>query len=165
VGITGAFGQYLIAPVDRLVVTLGGRYDRLSLDATQGTDARVEQTYEAFSPKVGATVRLLKNADPTSGVELNAFGAYSQAFLPPRRPSALQAADTELNLKPEEIENYEAGLKGSVFGGRMALEASYFYMTEDGVVINRFVNNRFVPSNAGLQKLKGFETGATWTAN
>jgi outer membrane receptor protein involved in Fe transport len=91
------------------------------------------------------------------------FGTYSQAFLPPRRPSALQAADTQLNLKPEDIENYEAGLKGSVLGGRVALEASYFRMTEDGVVINRFINNRFIPSNAGQLTYKGFETGATWT--
>ena len=75
----------------------------------------------------------------------------------------MQAADTALNLKPEDIENYEAGLKGSVLGGRLALEASYFYMTEDGVVINRFVNNRFIPSNAGQLKYKGFESGATWT--
>ena len=36
-------------------------------------------------------------------------------------------------------------------------------MTEDGVVINRFVNNRLVPSNAGQLKYKGFESGATWT--
>jgi outer membrane receptor protein involved in Fe transport len=95
-------------------------------------------------------------------VTLNAFATYSQAFLPPRRPSALQAADTELNLKPEDIENYEAGLKGTVLGGQVALEASFFHMTEDGVVINRFVNNRFIPSNAGELTYKGFETGATW---
>ncbi len=164
VGITGLFGQYLIEPARRLVVTLGGRYDRLALDATQGTAERVEQTVDAFSPKVGATVRLLGTDLPSAGTTLNAFGSYSQAFLPPRRPSALQASDTALNLEPEDIENYEAGLKGSILGGRVALEASYFYMTEDGVVINRFVNNRFVPSNAGELTFKGFESGVTWTA-
>ncbi len=163
VGITGLFGQYIVEPAQRLVVTLAGRYDRLALDATQGGAASVEKTYEAFSPKVGATVRLLNSEGQASGTTLNAFGAYSQAFLPPRRPSALQAADTALNLKPEDIENYEAGLKGSVVGGRLAFEASYFHMTEDGVVINRFVNNRFIPSNAGQLRYKGFETGATWT--
>ncbi len=163
VGITGLYGQYIVEPVQRLVVTLAGRYDRLALDATRGTSPRVEETYEAFSPKVGATFKLLESEGQTTGVTLNAFGAYSQAFLPPRRPSALQAADTELNLKPEDIENYEAGLKGSVLGGRLALEASYFHMTEDGVVINRFVDNRFIPSNAGQLRYKGFETGATWT--
>jgi outer membrane receptor protein involved in Fe transport len=163
VGITGIFGQYLVEPVNRLVVTLAGRYDRLALDAIQGTAAPVEKTYEAFSPKVGATVRLIETNDSASGWTLNAFGTYSQAFLPPRRPSALQAADTALNLQPEDIENYEAGLKGSALGGRVALEASYFRMTEDGVVINRFINNRFIPSNAGQLRYKGFETGATWT--
>jgi iron complex outermembrane recepter protein len=163
VGITGLFGQYLIEPARRFVVTLAGRYDRLALDATQGTAASVEQTVDAFSPKVGATVKLLGTDAGAAGPTLNAFGAYSQAFLPPRRPSALQASDTALNLKPEDIENYEAGLKGNILGGRLALEASYFYMTEDGVVINRFVNNRFVPSNAGRLTFTGFESGATWT--
>jgi iron complex outermembrane receptor protein len=162
VGITGLFGQYIVEPARRLVVSLGGRYDRLALDATRGASAQVEDTFSAFSPKVGATVRLLGGSSGPSGSTLNAFGAYSQAFLPPRRPSALQAAETPLNLKPEDIENYEAGLKGSVLGGRLSLEASYFHMTEDGVVVNRFVNNRFVPSNAGEQKYKGVETGVTW---
>ena len=100
VGITGLFGQYIVEPAQRLVVTLAGRYDRLALDATQGTSPEVEETFDAFSPKVGATVRLLESEGQTTGTTLNAFGAYSQAFLPPRRPSALQAADTELNLKP-----------------------------------------------------------------
>ena len=47
--------------LSRLVVTLAGRYDSLALDATRGTSARVEQTFDAFSPKVGATVRLLES--------------------------------------------------------------------------------------------------------
>ena len=70
VGITGLFGQYLIEPARRLVVTLGGRYDRLALDATQGTAASVEQTVDAFSPKVGATVRLLGTDTGAAGPTL-----------------------------------------------------------------------------------------------
>ena len=163
VGITGIFGQYIAEPLRRLVITAGGRYDRLALDATRDSSAAVADTVSAFSPKAGATVRLL-GAREGEGAEVNAFAAYSTAFLPPRRPSALQASDTQLNLQPEDIRNYEGGLKTSMLKRRLALEASYFQMTEDGVVINRFVNNRFVPSNAGALKMKGFETGATYTA-
>ncbi len=165
VDITGLFGQYIVEPAQRLVLMLGGRYDHLALDATRGASAPVEDTFGAFSPKVGATMKLLGVGNDAAAPTLNAFGTYSQAFQPPRRPSALQAAETPLNLQPEDINNYEAGLKGSVLQGRVGLEASYFYMTEDGVVINRFEGNRFVPSNAGEMKYKGFETGATWTPN
>jgi len=160
-GITGLFGQYIFEPTPRVVATLAGRYDRLALNATRGSAARVDDTFDAFSPKLGATFKLLGTGN--DGPALNAYGAYSQAFLPPRRPSALQQADVPLNLQPEDIENYEGGLKGSLLGGRLSLEASYFYMTDDGVVLNRRQGAFFVPTNAGQRKFKGFETGAGWS--
>ena len=40
-----------------------------------------------------------------------------------------------LRPQPEEIENYEGGLKGSLLDGRVSLEATVFRMTEDGVVL------------------------------
>jgi outer membrane receptor protein involved in Fe transport len=160
-GITGLFGQYIVEPTPRVVVTVAGRYDRLALDATRGSAARVEDTFDAFSPKVGATFKLLGAGG--DGPALNAYGAYSQAFLPPRRPSALVAADVPLNLQPEDIENYEAGLKGSLLGGRLSLETSYFQMTEDGVVLSRRQGAFFVPTNAGQWKFKGVESGVGWS--
>ena len=160
-GITGLFGQYIVEPAPRVVLTLAGRYDRLNLDATRGTAARAEDTFDAFSPKVGAMFKLLDTG--TDGAALNAYGAYSQAFLPPRRPSALVPADMPLNLQPEDYENYEAGLKGSLLGGRLSMEASYFNMDNDGVVLNQRQGAFFRPTNAGERKFKGVETGLGWS--
>ncbi|NOT27927.1 MAG: TonB-dependent receptor [Acidobacteria bacterium] len=161
-GITGLFGQYIAEPTSRVVLTLAGRYDRLDLDATRGTAAKAEDTFDAFSPKLGATYKLLGASG--TGPALNAYGAYSQAFLPPRRPSALVPADVPLNLQPEDISNYEAGLKGSLLDGRLSLEASYFRMTEDGVVLNQRQGAFFRPTNAGERRFKGVETGLGWSA-
>lgn len=158
-GITGLFGQYILEPASRVVLTLGGRYDRLSLDATRGTAPKAEDTFDAFSPKFGATFKLAE----TPATALNVYGAYSQAFLPPRRPSALQPADVPLNLQPENFENYEGGLKGSLLSGRVSLEASYFYMTDQGVVLRRRQGPFFLDTNAGERKFKGFETGLGWS--
>jgi iron complex outermembrane receptor protein len=158
-GITGLFGQYLLEPVPRVTITLAGRYDRMSLDATRGTAAKAEDTFDAFSPKLGATYRLLD----TSMATLSVYGAYSQAFLPPRRPSALQPADAPLNLQPEDIANYEGGLKGSMLGGRVSLDASYFFMTDEGVVLRRREGALFRDSNAGERRFKGLETGLGWS--
>jgi outer membrane receptor protein involved in Fe transport len=172
--ITGLFGEYIVEPASRIVVTAGGRYDRLALDATRGTAARAEDTFDAFSPKLGVTFKLVETVE----TGLNLYGAYSQAFLPPRRASALQPADVPLNLLPEDIDNYEGGLKGSLLGGRLSLEFSYFYMNDEGVVLRRrqgpfFLDTNagqrrrqgpfFLDTNAGQRKFKGFETGFGWS--
>ena len=158
-GITGLFGQYILEPTTKVIITAGGRYDRLALDATRGTAAKAEDTFDAFSPKLGATFKLIE----TSANAFNVYGAYSQAFLPPRRPSALQPADVALNLRPEDIQNYEGGVKGSLLGGRVSLEASYFYMTDEGVVLRQRQGPFFLDTNAGERKFKGFETGFGWS--
>jgi iron complex outermembrane receptor protein len=158
-GITGLFGQYVFEPITPLTITAGGRYDRLALDATRGTAPRAEDTFDAFSPKVAATYRIAQTAATT----VSLYGAYSQAFLPPRRPSALQPADVPLNLEPENYDNYEGGIKGSALGGKVSLEASYFYMNNTGVVLRRRQGPFFVDTNSGERKFKGFETGFGWT--
>src|SRR5262249_54568849 len=126
-GITGVFAQYTVEPLRWLVFTGGGRYDRLNLDNTRLGQPKVEANFDAFSPKGSATVRLL-GAGGDRGTTLNVYGAYSQSFLPPRRPSSLVPADVPLNLKPENIENFEGGLKGGLLGGRISFEATYFRM-------------------------------------
>jgi outer membrane receptor protein involved in Fe transport len=78
-GITGLFGQYILEPASRVVLTMAGRYDRLALDATRGTAPKAEETFDAFSPKLGATFKLVDT--PTDA--LNLYSAYSQAFLRP----------------------------------------------------------------------------------
>ena len=161
-GITGIFGQYMVQPTSRLLLTAAGRYDRLNMDATRGTGVTVEQTFDAFSPKVSATYRFFGN---DSGRALNAYGAYSQAFNPPRRPSALIPADIPLNLQPVDVENWETGIKGSLADGAVSLEASYFHMTEDGVVLSQRQGAFFLPTNAGQRKYDGFETGLGWSAS
>jgi iron complex outermembrane receptor protein len=159
-GITGLFAQYILEPTAKLNFTLGGRYDRMSMDATRGTAAKAEETFDAFSPKVSATYKLVETASRA----LNVYGAYSQAFQPPRRPSALQPTDASLNLQPENYGNYEGGLKGSGLDGRVSLEASYFYMTNDGVVLRQRQGPFFLDTNAGERRFKGLETGVGWAA-
>jgi iron complex outermembrane receptor protein len=161
-GITGLFFQYVIEPVPRLVLNGGGRYDRLDLDNQRGSAARLEKTFDAFSPKLSATVKLA-GLEPTSPVAINVYGTYSQAFLPPRRPSSLTPVNAADRVEPEDVENAEVGLKGSLFGGRMSLEATYFRMSEDGVVLDTRQGPFFVPTNAGRINYKGIETGAGWT--
>src|SRR4029079_1482979 len=76
--VTGLFAQYRFDPTSRVTLCAGVRYDRLGLDNKRDEDARVEETFDAFSPKVSAVVKLLQSS---AGPTLNAYGAYSQSFL------------------------------------------------------------------------------------
>ena len=158
VGIAGIFAQYMVEPTSRWVLTAGGRYDRLDMDNSRNGGAKIEDTFDAFSPKVSATFKLFGhegNNEPT----VNIYGAYSEAFLPPRRPSSLIPADVPLNLKPEDIDNYEVGVKASLADSRVALEATFFRMSESGVVLTTQQGPFFFPTNSGEVKYKGVETG------
>ena len=166
-GSTGLFAQYLIEPATRWVLTAGGRYDRFALDNTltfSPDRPRVEDTFTAFSPKVSATFKLL-GAEGGREPTVNLYGTYSQAFLPPRRPSQLRPSNVPIELNPEDVDNYEVGVKGSVLDGRVAVEATYFWMVRDGIITTVRQGPFFLPTNAGEHKYKGFETGVSWSAS
>jgi iron complex outermembrane recepter protein len=154
-GVTGLFAQDMVEAGQRWVFTAAGRYDGLALDNTRGTDPEIEDNFHAFSPKLGATYKVLG----TSRNTVNLYASYPQAFLPPRRPSSLVPDDVVIKLQPENIDNYEGGVKGSVAGGRVSFEGTYFWMSENGVVLDKRQGPFFIPTNAGEQKYKGVETG------
>jgi outer membrane receptor protein involved in Fe transport len=157
-GNTGLFFQDILEPAPRLIITGGGRYDRLALDNQRGAGPVLEQTFEAFSPKISATVKLA-GVDANSPATVNIYGGYSQAFLPPRAPSGLTAANVADNIQPEDIENYEIGLKGSALNGRVSFESTFFRMKEEGVVLSIRQGPFFIPTNSGELKYTGVETG------
>jgi iron complex outermembrane receptor protein len=161
---TGIFFQDILEPMPRLILAGGGRYDRLDLDNQRGTGPVVEQSFEAFSPKLSATVKLT-GVEANSPTTLNVYGAYSQAFLPPRGPSALTPTNVADNIEPEDIENYEFGVKGSALSGRVSFEGTFFRMKEEGVVLSIRQGPFFLPTNSGELKYKGVETGVRIAAS
>jgi iron complex outermembrane recepter protein len=122
-----------------------------------------EDSFDAFSPKLNATVRVLgASGDAAAPATVSVYAGYSAAFLPPRRASSLLPDDVPLNLQPQDIDNYEGGIKGSLLGGRASFEATYFWMKEDGVVLSTRQGPFFLPTNAGQQRYKGVETGGSY---
>lgn len=160
-----AYFQYQITPVRRLQLTAAGRFDRLDLENVDELNAgqKSEETFDAFSPKFSALFRLVDGAETGSGqVSLNLYAAYSEAFKPPRHPSSLNPPGQDANLDPEDITNFEVGLKGSFLDGRGSVQATYFNMERDGVVISRQDGPLFIDSNAGKQDFEGLELTAAW---
>jgi iron complex outermembrane receptor protein len=160
-GVSALFAQYVVEPFSRLVLLAGGRYDRLDMDNTVDDGPESDVAFDAFSPKLSATVRLLRPGRPDN-TTLNAYAVYSHAFLPPRRPSSLIPSDVALNLEPEDIDNYEGGLKGTAFNRRLAFSGGYFWMKESGVVLTTRQGPFFIPTNSGEQRYEGVEAEGSW---
>ncbi|CAN5805807.1 TonB-dependent siderophore receptor [soil metagenome] len=158
------YGLYLqdeIIVARRLHLTLGARYDHNSVNVTPSGGDRIEASFDKLSPKVGASYRLVASDDPAAP-QVNVYGQYSRAFKPPAAPAELQVAlDPNQPLTPENITNYEAGVKASLWGGRATLEGSVFDMTRDGIpILLRISGTQFRESSAGKQHFTGVEVGA-----
>lgn len=159
------YGVYLqdeITLVRRLRLTLGGRYDDNRVSAVPNNGAEIKATFHKFSPKVGATYRVIDSNDPMAP-QLSVYAQFSKAFKPPRAPADLSIALDPTNpLHPEDITNYEGGLKATVLQGRLALEASAFNMLRDGIPVLLRVGTglEFKETNGGKQRFKGLELGA-----
>ena len=123
-----------------------------------------EETFDAFSPKFSALYSLLQQTETGSlgRVNLNLYVAYSEAFKPPRSPSGLNPPGEDANLDPENITNYEVGLKSSLLDGRATLQTTYFQMERDGIVVSTQQGPFFLDSNAGKQDFEGLELAAAW---
>ena len=70
----------------------------------------------------------------------------------------------ESTPEPEDVSNYEGGLKASALGGRVSIEAAIFSMIRDGIVTTVRQGPFFIDTNAGEHKYRGVETGVSWLA-
>jgi len=163
--VAALFAQYMIQPTAKWIVSAGGRFDHFGLNNAREGEPVTQDSFDAFSPKASVTYRLVTNGGDNSRPTVNVYGLYSHAFNPPRVPSLLLPSDADSNLTPEDIDNYEGGVKGTGYHGRLAFEATYFWMREDGVVLTTKQGPLFIDTNAGQQKYQGVETGGSWVFN
>lgn len=153
----GFYVQDEVSLTDRWHISAGARYDRNHLTAYRSS-LLVEATYTKLSPKVGLSYRLLTGG-PSGGAEVTVYGQYARAFKPPRAPSALSQTDT-IKLFPEDVRNWEGGIKASLLENRLAMEVSAFDMDRTGIpIVVRVVAQEFKTVNGGEQKFSGVEVG------
>lgn len=155
----GLYLQDEVSLTDRWHLSGGARYDRNQLTAIPPAPAPVvHASYTKVSPKLGLSYRLLTGGT-SGGPEVSLYGQYARAFLPPRAPSALSQADS-LKLFPEDIRNWEAGVKASLFRNRVAMEIAGFDLDRTGIpIVVRVVAQEFKTVNGGEQKFTGVEIG------
>lgn len=107
---------------DRLVLLVGGRYDRVDGDVLFAGRERTLDKQDKFSPQLG----LLYHPTPDTAV----YASWAQGFNPQFNFDPFRA-DV---FPPTESEQFEIGAKAQLFEGRLNGELSLYDLTKDNIV-------------------------------
>lgn len=146
---TGVYLQDHLKFGERFTVTVGGRYDWASA---------VGQKDDAFSPRIGATVKL------ADGV--NAYASWSKSFLPQLYSRQVVGFDAEGNpiggpVPPERGKNIELGLKFAPSSLPLSGSLAIYQLTRQNVVTADPVYPVFSVVS-GEQRSRGLEAELRW---
>lgn len=157
-----AFAQLSFKPLQNVIITLGGRYDNMSLDYINNIEeSKGDKVYDQFTFKVGANY----NPFTFAGFYTN----YSQGFSPPALTSIFRAkpgtggtnpkpAEFYYNLESAKFNNYEVGGWLNLFDKKLQLDYSVYYMEGKNELLNiRQQDNSTDYQSAGKTLHKGIE--------
>ncbi|BES73163.1 TonB-dependent siderophore receptor [Marinobacter nanhaiticus D15-8W] len=126
---TGLYAKLTLRPMAALALIAGGRVSHYDAEETNKVaDNSQDRDDNAFTPYAGLVFDL--------DAHHSLYASYSQVF----KPQASTDADGDL-LKPREGEQYEAGIKGSYFGGDLNARVSAFRLYDE--------NRAATPESAG----------------
>jgi iron complex outermembrane receptor protein len=167
-----AYAQLDYDLTERLTATLGMRYtvDQKELEANQiingvqgyndgvleaaGVD--LEPDFDEFTPKLGLAYAISD--------ELNVYASYTRGFRSGGWQARVNAASQFKNFPAEIVDSYEAGLKASLFDGRVSWNLATFF-TEYSDLFNSVpgADNTFLVATADAE-IYGLESELTWRA-
>ena len=161
-----AYTQFDLHPVDKLRVSLGGRYDQMSFDYTNFIDKSTgSKSYAQFSPKLGITYEASSN--------VGFYGNYSKGFSPPAlsavfraRPAAQAASTGEkfyLGINPAVFSNYEVGGWASLFKNKLYVDYTLYRLEGNNELLGiRQPDNTTDYQSAGKTLHEGIEYQITY---
>jgi len=164
-----------ISPLEKLRLTTGVRYDSLGYDfqnnlpsgassngaAKFGQSNSTSKSFARFSPKIGATYELAKNA--------SVYASYNQGFRVPAESQlfrggsnanaavAQSRAANALLLKPIKADQFEVGSRGKLLGVDFSLGAYELIKRDDLVSQRDPATNASINQNAGKTQSRGVE--------
>lgn len=159
VDIYGAFAsEHATLLDDRLHLFAGLRYDSVQSNTKdRRLDSTESFTSNALTYQTGLTYRAL----PGINVYANASSSFKPQF-----GLGTNADGSTFQLPNEHGQGWEAGLKASLFTGRLTFTAGYFDITRDNLVTqtNDLETGRLVDLISGKQSAKGVELDFNWVA-
>jgi iron complex outermembrane receptor protein len=159
---------------DQFTINFDGRYqsDKI-ISYTAAGDVGYQKTYKNFMPRITAQYKpsrdMMFYATYSRGVNPG-LGIDPLLSVPTEYQSALEAQGVTHGVKPEILDNFEAGVKGSLFNNRLTISADIYYdIWKDKIVEQTLLLQRendtplFVSvfTNLGKVALKGFELDMT----
>jgi outer membrane receptor protein involved in Fe transport len=167
---SAVFNQISFSPVDKLIFTVGGRYDAMKIDYNNALDNSAgNKNYNKFTFKAGV------NYNPVKMVGF--YANYSQGFSPPSITSIFRArtgtggntgkpAEFYYNLKPATFENYEFGGWINLLNNKLTLDYAFYYMNGKNELLNvRLEDSSTDYRSAGETDHKGIELGLNYRLN
>lgn len=168
----GVFAGLTYDITERLTANVEGRYQR---DTGESPLQSVKATYNNFTPRLSLQYRFSDDlmAYVTYSEAVNHSGTFNSSLLqlpPEAAQELLERFGGKVAVDPEQLTNYELGLKGSFFGGAVSLTAAAYHMEwEDQIVANNvilFPNGVqtlvSVTLNNGLSYVDGLEFDLRW---
>ncbi|WP_439482382.1 TonB-dependent receptor [Cyclobacterium plantarum] len=151
--------QYDFEPFEMLKVSVGGRYDQMSLTYTNNVDeSSGDISYDRFTPKIGATYDL--------GNDKGLYANYSQGFSPPSltsifrpRPNT-QPVAFYTNLQPAYFNSYEVGGWAAFLKNKLYVDLAVYQMDGRNELLSiRQPDNSTDFQSAGKTLHRGIELG------
>jgi outer membrane receptor protein involved in Fe transport len=164
---TAGYAQVSFNPIEKLVVTVGGRYDNMKVNYDNALDNSTgSKVYDKMTFKAGTNYNPFEFA--------GFYGNYSQGFAPPGITSIFRTkpgtggttgvpADFYYNLEPATFNNYEVGGWLSFFQNKLNFDYAFYYMEGKNELLNiKLADNSTDYRSAGETRHKGIEFGATY---
>lgn len=164
-----AYAQFDLHPLEKLRLSLGGRFDQMSFDYTNFIDNSTgTKSYGQFSPKLGVTYE--------ASSALGFYGNFSKGFSPPAlsavfraRPAAQAAATGEkfyLSIDPAVFSNYEVGGWASLWKNKVFFDYTFYRLEGNNELLGiRQPDNTTDYQSAGKTLHEGIEYQITIRPN
>jgi outer membrane receptor protein involved in Fe transport len=187
------YGELSYAFSDDWEITLGARLYEFEVEASSGFGLPLYDTLYLGAPPDEVFVDLAQNQTDDSGslLKVNLSHNFSNDILgyvtvsegyrvgglnavPECTPEQIESGNQELCALPDEIliepdttTNYEIGVHSTLAGGRLALNASVYYIDWKDIQIDDTTINGSLPitSNGGKARSQGVEFSADWRFN
>lgn len=159
---SAAYIQADVKPLDKLTVTLGGRYDKMGFTYSNNLNNTSGKTsYDKFTPKIGATYKLTAN--------IGAYANYSLGFSPPNLTTIFTKIPNSnppafyYNLQPAQFTNSEIGGWASLIKNKLDVDVALYQMKGTNELLSiRQPDNTSLYQTAGKTTHQGVEYGLTY---
>ncbi|MBS1666765.1 MAG: TonB-dependent receptor plug domain-containing protein [Bacteroidetes bacterium] len=137
-------------------ITAGASLNKSSVQNTRASNVPQTMQTQTFQNKIPPRIALLKKITASISV----FGSIAGGFSTPTTAELVHTNGTiGTNLQPEDGIDYELGLRGSLFKGKLYFDINTFFFDLSNTIVQRIdTNNVYYYVNAGATKQNGFES-------